>query len=52
LTCLPLFRCLRAICDAHKDQVSCLVVVVNELNTPRNDLAEVEHFCRLLTLPL
>jgi hypothetical protein len=44
-----LFRCLRAIRDAHKGQVSYLVIVANDLAHLRDDLPEVEHFCRLVS---
>jgi hypothetical protein len=44
-----LFRCLRAIHDAHGGQVSYVVVVTNDLAYLRDDLAEVEHFCRLVS---
>ncbi len=44
-----LFRFLRAIRDAHKDQVSFLVVVANDLDRLRCDLAEAEHFFRLVS---
>ena len=44
-----LFRCLRAIRDAHKDQVSILVIVTNDLTLQRGDLPEVEHFYRLVS---
>ena len=44
-----LFRCLRAIRDAHKGQVSYLVIVANDLAHLRDDLTEVEHFCRLVS---
>jgi hypothetical protein len=44
-----LFRCLRAIRDAHKGQVSYVVVVAEELAELRDDLAPVEHFHRLVS---
>jgi hypothetical protein len=44
-----LFRCLRAIRDAHKGQVSCIIVVDDELACLRDDLIEVEHFYRLVS---
>lgn len=44
-----LFRSLRAIRDAHKDQVSYIVVVTDELACQRADLTEVEHFYRLVS---
>ena len=44
-----LFRCLRAIRDAHKGQVVYIVVVADELTCLRDDLGEVEHFLRLVT---
>jgi hypothetical protein len=44
-----LFRCLRAIRDAHKDQVSYVVVASDELACLREDLSEVEHFSRLVS---
>jgi len=43
-----LFRCLRAIRDAHKGQVVYVVVVADELIRLRDDLAQVEHFLRLV----
>ncbi len=44
-----LFRCLRAIRDAHKGQVSYVVVVTDDLACLRDDLNEVEHFYRLVS---
>jgi DNA-binding winged helix-turn-helix (wHTH) protein len=44
-----LFRCLRAIRDAHKGQVSYVVVVTDDLACLREDLTEVEHFYRLVS---
>jgi len=44
-----LFRHLRAVRDAHKDQLCYIVVVANDLADLRNDLAEVEHFYRLVS---
>ena len=44
-----LFRCLRAIRDAHKGQVSYIVVVANELTYLRDDLNDVEQFYRLVS---
>jgi len=44
-----LFRRLRAIRDAHKSQVLYVVVVSNDLPHLREDLREVEHFCRLVS---
>jgi len=44
-----LFRCLRAIRDAHKDQVSYVVVASDELACLREDLSQVEHFSRLVS---
>lgn len=44
-----LFRCLRAIRDAHKGQVSYIIVVDDELACLRDDLIEVEHFYRLVS---
>ena len=44
-----LFRCLRAIRDAYKGQVSYLVIVANDLAHLRDDLTKVEHFCRLVS---
>jgi hypothetical protein len=44
-----LFRCLRAIRDAHKGQVSYVVVAADELACLREDLSEVEHFSRLVS---
>ncbi len=44
-----LFRCLRAIRDAHKGQVSYVVITTDELAYLRDDLAEVEHFYRLVS---
>jgi hypothetical protein len=43
-----LFRCLRAIRDAHKDQIS-FIVVTNDLACQQDDIAEVEHFYRLVS---
>jgi hypothetical protein len=43
-----LFRCLRSIRDAHKDQISYIVVVANDLAYLRDALTEVEHFYRLV----
>lgn len=43
-----LFRCLRAIRDDHKDQVSYITVTFGELPKLRDDAPEVEHFCRLV----
>lgn len=45
----PLFRCLRAIRDAHKEQVSYVVVVTNDLAYLRDNLAEVDPFYRLIS---
>lgn len=44
-----LFRCLRAIRDAHRGQVSYVVVVADDLACLRDDLTEVEHFYRLVS---
>jgi hypothetical protein len=44
-----LFRCLRAIRDAHKEQVSYVVVVANDLACLRDDLTEVDPFYRLVS---
>lgn len=44
-----LFRCLRAIRDAHKGHVSYIVVVDDDLACLRDDLDEVEHFHRLMS---
>jgi hypothetical protein len=44
-----LFRCLRAIRDAHKEQVSYIVVVTDDLTYLRDDLGEIEHFYRLVS---
>lgn len=44
-----LFRGLRAIRDAHKDRVSYIVVVSNELACLRSDLTDIEHFHRLMS---
>lgn len=44
-----LFRCLRAIRDAHKGHVSYIVVINNDLGCLRDDLDEVEHFHRLMS---
>jgi len=44
-----LFRCLRAIRDAHKGQISYIVVIDDDLARLRDDLTEVEHFYRLVS---
>jgi DNA-binding winged helix-turn-helix (wHTH) protein len=44
-----LFRCLRAIRDAHKEQVSYVVVVAQELACLRDGLAEADPFYRLVS---
>jgi hypothetical protein len=44
-----LFRCLRAIRDEHKDQVSYIAVMFSDLTGLRDDPSEVEHFLRLVT---
>lgn len=44
-----LFRSLRAIRNAHKGQVSYVVVVANDLASLRDDLTQVEHFYRLVS---
>ncbi len=44
-----LFRCLRAIRDMHKDQVSYIITVASDLAHLRDDLAPVEHFYRLVS---
>jgi DNA-binding winged helix-turn-helix (wHTH) protein len=44
-----LFHCLRAIRDAHKGQISYIIVVDDELACLRDDLIEVEHFYRLVS---
>ena len=45
-----LFRCLRAMRDAHKGQVSYLVVATHDLAGLRDDLGgETDHFYRLVT---
>ena len=45
-----LFRCLRAIRDAYKDQISYIVVGTHDLASLRTDLAEeVDHFYRLVS---
>lgn len=43
-----LFRCLRAIRDEHKDQISYIAVTFGELPGLRDDAPEAEHFCRLV----
>jgi hypothetical protein len=43
-----LLRCLRAVRDAHKGQVS-YVIVTDDLVRLRDDLAEAEHFYRLVS---
>lgn len=43
-----LFRCLRAVRDAHKDQVSYVIVVADDLACLRDDLSEMDHFYRLV----
>lgn len=43
-----LFRCLRAIYEAHKGQVSYIVVVASELDRLRDNLAAVDPFYRLV----
>ena len=45
----PLFRGLRAIRDAHKGQISYVVVVTDDLACLRDDLTTVEHFYRLVS---
>ncbi len=48
-----LFRCLQAIRDSYKEQVSYLVVATRDLADLRDDLTEeVDHFYRLLRHPL
>ncbi|MCP4545488.1 MAG: winged helix-turn-helix transcriptional regulator [bacterium] len=42
-----LFRCLRAVRDAHKGQVS-YIVVTDSLTRLQDDLVEAEHFYRLV----
>jgi hypothetical protein len=44
-----LFRCLRAIRDAHKGQVSYVVVTTDDLGRLRDDLTQVDHFYRLVS---
>jgi hypothetical protein len=44
-----LFRCLRALRNAHKGQVSYIVVVTSDLAALRDDLTDVEHFYRLVS---
>jgi DNA-binding winged helix-turn-helix (wHTH) protein len=44
-----LFRCLRAIHDAHKGQISYVVSVVNHLDSLRDDLSGVDPFYRLVS---
>jgi DNA-binding winged helix-turn-helix (wHTH) protein len=44
-----LFRCLRAMRDAHKGQVCYVVAVTDELAHLRDDLTQVEHFYRLVS---
>jgi len=44
-----LFRCLRAVRDAHKEQISCTVIVTDDLACQRNDIAELDHFYRLVS---
>jgi DNA-binding winged helix-turn-helix (wHTH) protein len=44
-----LFRCLRAIRDAHKGQISYIIVIDDELACLRDDWIEVEHFYRLVS---
>lgn len=45
-----LFRCLRAMRDSHKDQVSYLVAAMHDLADLRDDLAEeVDQFYRLVS---
>jgi hypothetical protein len=43
-----LFRCLRAIQNAHRGQVSYVVAIANYLASLRNDLAGVDPFYRLV----
>ena len=44
-----LFRCLRAMRDAHKGQVSYIIVVASELTYLRENLNDVEQFYRLVS---
>jgi DNA-binding winged helix-turn-helix (wHTH) protein len=44
-----LFRCLRAIQNAHKGQVSYVVAVANYLASLRDDLTQVDPFYRLVS---
>jgi len=44
-----LFRCLRALRDAHKDQVSYVVVAADDLARLRSDLSGVEPFYHLVS---
>lgn len=45
-----LFRCLRAIRDSYKDQISYIVVGTHDLASLRTDLVEeVDHFYRLVS---
>lgn len=44
-----LFRCLRAIHDAHEGQISYLIVVTDDLIHLRDDLMDVDHFHRLVS---
>jgi DNA-binding winged helix-turn-helix (wHTH) protein len=44
-----LFRCLRAIHDAHEGQISYLIVVTGDLSRLRDDLTDVDHFHRLVS---
>jgi hypothetical protein len=52
-TCDPsLFRCLRAVRDAHKENVSYLVSVANEIINLRDNLGDSEYFYRLVSYNL
>jgi DNA-binding winged helix-turn-helix (wHTH) protein len=44
-----LFRNLRSLRDAHKEQLSYIVIAAKDLSCLRSDLAEVEHFYRLVS---
>jgi len=44
-----LFRYLRSLRDAHKGQLSYLIIAANDLASLRDDLTEVEHFYRLVS---
>jgi hypothetical protein len=44
-----LFRYLRSLRDAHKGQLSYLIIAANDLASVRDDLTEAEHFYRLVS---